>query len=59
MIPGGYKETDLRKDVLCVEQVDGLYVAEDGRHHVLTEHVLGPVFSVHPEVKDLKENGPL
>ena len=48
------KQTDLRKDVLCVEEVYGLDVAEDGRHHVLAEHVLGPVLPVHPEVKDLK-----
>ena len=40
--------------MLSVEQVDGLDVAEDGRHHVLAEHVLGPVLSVHSEVKHLK-----
>ena len=45
---------DLRQDVLCVEQVDGLDVAEDGGDHLLGEHVLGPVLAVHPEVEDLK-----
>ena len=39
--------------MLGVEQVDGLDVTEDGGHHVLTEHVLGPVLSVYPEVKYL------
>ena len=37
-----------------MELVDGLDVAEDGRHHLLAEHVLGPVLSVHPEVEYLK-----
>ena len=40
--------------MLGVEQVDGLDVAEDGRHHLLAEHVVGPVLPVHSEVKDLK-----
>ena len=40
--------------MLGVEQVDGLDVAEDGRHHLLSEHVVGPVLSVHPEVEYLK-----
>ena len=46
--------TDLRQDMLGMEQVDGLDVAEDGGDHVLAEHVLGPVLSVHSEVKHLK-----
>ena len=36
-----------------MEQVDRLDVAEDGGDDVLGEHVLGPVLSVHPEVKYL------
>ena len=40
--------------MLGVEQVDGLDVAEDGGDHLLAEHMLGPVLSVHPEVEDLK-----
>ena len=37
-----------------MELVNGLDVAEDGGDHLLAEHMLGPVLSVHPEVEDLK-----
>ena len=42
--------------MLRVEQVDGLDVTEDGGDHVLAEHVLGPVLSVHAEVEHLQSS---
>ena len=46
--------THLRQDMLGMEQVDGLDVAEDGGDDVLAEHVMGSVLPVDSEVEHLQ-----